>query len=140
MLEDTTPAAMLDNAEQVQARMRRGGRWYPEMMTAYGLVTIGLVAWIPLLHGTWSGISFGLAAVAWAVAMAWWKRRQDVRPASSRDTRVWVVSWVVLYSAGVSWFGPMYLDHTVGWWALMGVVVAIPAFFEATRGWARVRS
>ncbi|GGF47043.1 hypothetical protein GCM10011519_21320 [Marmoricola endophyticus] len=140
MSDDTTPAAMWGQAEQVQARMRRGGRWYPVMMTAYGVVTIGLVAWIPLLRSTRAGVAFALVVVAWAVVIFWWKHRQDVRPVSRRDTRVWVVSWVVLYVAGVSWFGPTYLDRSVGWWALMGVVVAVPAFAEAIRGWARVRS
>lgn len=139
MTEDADPAAMLGHAELVQGRIRRSGRWYPAMMSVYGLVTIGLVAWIPVLHGTWAGIAFGLIAVAWAAGIFWWKHRRDVRPASRRDTRKWVVAWVVLYVAAVSWFGPTYLDHAVGWWALMGLVVAIPAFAEAGRTWVRVR-
>jgi O-antigen/teichoic acid export membrane protein len=137
--EDAEPSAMLGHAEQVQARMRSAGRWYPVMMSAYGLVTIGLVASIPLLHGTGAGIAFGLVAVAWAGGIAWWKHRHDVRPTSRRDTQKWVVAWVMLYIAAVSWFGPTYLDHTVGPWALMGVVVAAPAFLEAARAWLRVR-
>lgn len=139
MYDDSEPAAMLGQAEQVQVRMRQAGRWYPAMMTAYGLITIGIVAWVPVLNGTWAAIAFGLVVVAWAVAAYWWKSRHQVRPASRRDNRKWIVSWVGLYVAAVSWFGPTYLDHTVGWWALMGVVVAVPAFAEAGRAWRRVR-
>jgi peptidoglycan biosynthesis protein MviN/MurJ (putative lipid II flippase) len=139
MSEDADPAAMLGHAERVQARMRSAWRWYPSMMSAYGLVTIGLVAWIPLLHCAGAGIAFGLVAVAWAVAIGWWKHRHDVRPTSRRDTQKWVIAWVVLYTAAVSWFGPTYLDRTVGAWALMGLVVASPAFLEAARAWLRVR-
>jgi len=140
MREETDPAAMLGQAERAQVRIRRAGRWYPAMMAAYGLFTIGIVAWIPALRGSWSGIVFGLVAVAAAVAMIWWKSRHPVRPATRRDARKWVLAWVVLYVAAVSWFGPTYLDHAAGWWALMGVVVALPAFAEAGRGWLRVRS
>ncbi len=140
MSEDAEPAAMLGHAEQVQAHIRRAGRWYPAMMSAYGLVTVGLVAWIPLLHGTGAGIAFGLVVVAWTVGIGWWKHHHQVRPTSRRATQKWVIAWVVLYIAGVSWFGPTYLDHTVGAWALMGVVVAAPAFLEAARAWLRVRS
>jgi hypothetical protein len=137
--EDTDPAAMLGQAGQAQARMRSAGRWYPPTMVVFGLVTIGIVAWIPALRDTWSGIVFGVVAIVWAVGMAWWKFRHPVRPTSRRDSRRWVVAWVVLYIAAVSWFGPTYLDHTVGWWALLGIVVAVPAFAEAGRTWLRVR-
>jgi hypothetical protein len=130
---------MLGQAEQAQGRIRRAGRWYPAMMFAYGLVTIGIVAWIPALRDIWTGIVFGLVAVAWAVILVWWKHRHPIRPASRRDTRKWVVAWLVLYIAAVSWFGPTYLDHTVAWWALMGIVVAVPAFTEAGRTWSLVR-
>lgn len=139
MREDSDPTAMLGHAERVQDRIRRSGRWYPAMMITYGLATIGLVAWIPLLHDTWAGIAFGLVAVVWAAGIFWWKHRQGVRPASRRETRQWVVAWVVLYTAAVSWFGPVYLHRVVGWWALLGLVVAVPPFAEAGRAWARVR-
>ncbi|MGI8415173.1 MAG: hypothetical protein ACR2P2_02985, partial [Nakamurella sp.] len=103
------------------------------------LMTIGIVAWVPVLNGTWAAITFGLVAVAWGVGSFWWKSRHDVRPASRRDERKWIVPWVVLYVTAVSWFGPTYLDHSAGRWALMGVVVALPAFAEAGRAWRLVR-
>jgi hypothetical protein len=139
MQEDTDPKVMLGRAEQVQARVRRAGRWYPMMMTVYGLITIGVVAWIPALRDTWTGIAFGLVVVAWAIGIAWWKSGRAVRPTTRRETIRWVVAWIVLYGVAVSWFGPTYLRHAVGWWALMGIVVAVPAFGEAGRAWRRVR-
>ncbi|MGI8417162.1 MAG: hypothetical protein ACR2P2_13365, partial [Nakamurella sp.] len=78
MDDDTEPAAMLGHAEQVQTRIRRAGRWYPAMMISYGLMTIGIVAWVPVLNGTWAAITFGLVAVAWGVGSFWWKSRHDV--------------------------------------------------------------
>lgn len=138
--DETDSTAMLERAATVQARIRRGGRWYPAMMTAYGVVSVALVAWLPLVRSTWAGIAFAVVAVAWAAVMFAWKRGQDVRPAHSQDTRRWLVSWVVLYTTAVFWFGPTYLNRAVGWWALMGVVVAVPAFVEAARAWVRVRS
>ncbi len=137
MPEDTS--SMLERAASVQARIRQGGRWYPAMMTVYAVVTVALVTWLPLVRSNWAGVAFAVVAVAWAVVIFAWKRGKGVRPARSRDTRRWLIPWVVLYSTGVFWFGPTYLGRAVGWWALMGVVVASPAFVEATRAWLRVR-
>jgi hypothetical protein len=139
MGEEADPAAMLGRAEQAQLRIRQAGRWYPAMMIAFGLFTIGIVTWIPALRGSWSGIAFGLVAVASVAAMRWYKSRHTVRPANRRDGLRWALTWTVLYVLAVLWFGPTYLDHAVGWWALMGVVVALPAFAEAGRAWLRVR-
>ncbi|QUQ67651.1 hypothetical protein [Kutzneria sp. CA-103260] len=139
MREETDPVAMLGQAEQAQVRIRRAGRWYPALLAGYGLFTIGIVSWLPAVRGNWSGIAFSLVAVAAVAAMSWWKSRHAVRPTSRRAALRWAVPWTVLYVAAVTWFGPTYLDHVVGWWALMGVVVAIPVFAEAGRVWLRVR-
>ena len=96
MREETDPAAMLGQAEQAQVRIRRAGRWYPAMMAAYGLFTIGIVAWIPSLHGSLSGIVFGLVAVVWVALMSWWKARHPVRPTIRRDSVRWALAWTVL--------------------------------------------
>jgi hypothetical protein len=135
MREDTDAPVLLDHAEQVQASMRRAGRWYAALVAAIGLYSIGIMAWMPVAHGAQTG----LVAVACAMGAAWWKFHNRVRPASRRDMVKWVVPWAVMYVAAVTWFGPTYLDHTVGWWALMGAVVAIPAFTEAARAWSRTR-
>lgn len=139
MVDDADPAAMLGQADQVQVHIRREGRWYPVMMTAFGLVTIGIVASVPTLDSDWAGIVFGAVVVVLAIGMVWWKSRHPVRPVSRRDSQKWVITWVVLYVAAVSWFGPTFVDRSVGWWALLGLVVAVPAFVEAGRGWQRVR-
>lgn len=139
MVEDADPAAMLEQADRVQVRIRREGRWYPGMMTAFGLVTIGIVASVPMLDSDWAGIAFGAIVVVLAIGMVWWKSRHPVRPISRRDSQKWIIAWIVLYIAVVSWFGPTFVDHAVGWWALLGVVVAIPPFVEAGRAWQRVR-
>ncbi|WP_156994319.1 hypothetical protein [Pseudonocardia acaciae] len=139
MHEDTDPAVMLGHAEQIQVQIRRAGRWYPALMIVFGVLTIGIVAWVPVIDDTATAIAFALVIVAWIVGFSWWKSRHHVRPTSRRDTRKWVVAWAMLYVTAVSWFGPTYLDHAVGWWALMGVVVAAPAFHEAIRVWLRVR-
>jgi hypothetical protein len=138
MGEEADPAAMLGQAEQAQVRIRQAGRWYPAMLVAYGLFTIGIVTWIPSLHGPW-GLVFGLVVVIVVAAMSWYKSRHAVRPTSRRDAMRWALPWTVLYVAAVTWFGPTCLDHAVGWWALMGVVVALPVFVEAGRVWRRVR-
>lgn len=135
MREDTDPALMLGHATQVQASIRRAGRWYPALVISIGLYSIGIMAWMPVAHGAQTGA----IAVAFAAGIAWWAFRSRVRPVSRRDRARWIVPFMVLYVAAVSWVGPTYLGHTVGWWALMGAVVATPAFTEAARVWSRGR-
>src|SRR5436305_15311742 len=106
MGEEADPAAMLGQAEQAQVRIRQAGGWYPAMLVAYGLFTIGIVTWIPALHGDWPGIVFGLVVVIAVAAMSWYKSRHAVRPTNRRDAMRWALPWTVLYVAAVTWFGP----------------------------------
>lgn len=138
MTFDGGAAATVGRAEVVQGRMRRAGRWYPATMIAFGLLTVALVACVPVVRDTARGVLFILVSLLWAGAVAWQKYRNQVRPVSNRHMRMWAAAWVVLYLSAVFWIGPHFLAHRAQWWALMGLVVASPAWFEAARAWRQV--
>jgi hypothetical protein len=140
MSDRPDPMTMLGQADQAQQQMRRRGRWYPAWVAAYGVVSAGIVAWMPVTHGWWA-VPFTVVLVVWILGLQRWKARQTVRPAADKQILArWLVPWMVLYLIAVTWIGPRWLGQHVGWWAVMGIVVSLPAFLEALGCWRVLRS
>lgn len=139
--ERPDPVAMVARADEVQEQMRQRSRWYPAWVAGYGLVSVGIVTWVPVAHGWWV-VPFTVVLVVWVLGLQRWKARQPVRPAVDKQILArWLVPWMVLYMIAITWVGPRWLGaQHVGWWAVMGVVVSLPAFIEAVGRWRLLRS
>lgn len=130
----------LEQARDMNKRVRPMGGWYAAYGILYGLTSLGLVLTLGLADSGVGVIVASVVAVTIICLLSVYSLRQPVKPLGHGPLHVWgVATWGLIY--GVALFVGMYLfPGDMLWWAPMAVLSALPTSVTGLIALRRSRS
>ncbi|MEU3306219.1 hypothetical protein ACWGSK_19930 [Nocardiopsis sp. NPDC055551] len=116
----------LEQAQNLNERVRPMGGWYAFYGIAYGMVSLGLVLSLGITNSAVGSLVASVVAVTIICLLSVYSARQPVKPLGYGPLHAWgIAAWGVIY--GVALFVGMYVfPGDLLWWAPMAVLSALP--------------